>query len=142
MDLSKDKQGIEYTEAIRHTLNEKAERELIIGERGNFYQASILCASGGPVESAPGHTIEEAITRVFTAGQPAWYREAITFHNRHSLDHMKTLIESYGQIRFKLRYDKVLIYLGTNKDPIDGDYGHIQEVLRFAIAHLKETENN
>jgi hypothetical protein len=142
MDLLKDKEGIEYTEAISNTLNEKAGREMIVGQSQSGYIASILYDRGGPVESAPGNTVEQAISRVFTCGQPAWYGEAITFHNPHSLERMQTLVELYGQLRFKLRYGKIQVYLGTETDPIDGDFGHIQEVLRYAIAHSKKTKNN
>jgi hypothetical protein len=140
--LKKEQEGIEYTEAIRNTLDEKAGREIIIGKQPKGYIASILYDRGGPVEAAPGDTVEQAIRRVFTCGQPAWYREAITFHNKHGLERMQTLIELYGQLRFKLRHGKVQIYLGEEKDPIDGDYGHIQEALRYAIIHSKKMKNN
>lgn len=135
-DSREKQEGMEYTEAIRNTLDEKAGRqfELIKLERG--YQAGIFYASGGCYEGTRRNTAKEVIAAIFNAGRPAWCGETITFHNRKALERMIVLVEGYGSVVFKLRNGKVEILLGNSVKPVTGDY--IQEVLRRAMARLPE----
>lgn len=142
----KGSEGIEYTEAISKTLNEKAYREMVLGGGNNYFYARIVYMPDGPLEESPGKDIEEAISRKFNGGSPAWFGEKITFHNQHALERIKVLIERFGYIRLRKQNCKIQIFLGNSKKPVTGDYGYLQEVLRYAmeqpVPEIKEPDNS
>jgi hypothetical protein len=51
---------------------------------------------------------------------------------------MISLAEEFGSVVFRLKGGKVEIVLGKSPRPVTGDYGHIQEILRRAMARLPE----
>lgn len=133
MSFLKKEEGIEYTEAILETLNSKDQREMAFDKQNDFYYATIFYASGGPASTSPGKDLEQAMTRVFTSCSPPWFSEEITFHNKHALERLSILIDRFGSVRIRKHYCEIEIFLGESKEPVTGDYGHLQEVLRYAM---------